>query len=101
MSQTTAPGGSSPGTFVAAPRPPKTNTLALVGFIASFVIPLAGLIVGILAMRELRAPECRDTGRGLARWAMIIGAIGTAGQTLFFLLWLSLFFQAAGGISIG
>jgi len=52
-------------------------------------------------MRELRAPECRDTGRGLARWAMIIGAIGTAGQTLFFLLWLSLFFQAAGGISIG
>ena len=95
---------ASAGSLVAVvlpPPPPKTNTLALVGFISSFIIPLAGLIVGILAMRELRAPGCRDTGRGLARWAMIIGAIGTAGQAIFFIIWLTLFFQITGGVRIG
>ena len=35
--------------MTAPAAPPRTNTLALVGFIAAFVVPIAGLVLGILA----------------------------------------------------
>ena len=70
------------------------NTLALVGFIAAFVIPLAGAILSVFARRQLDAPGNVEQGRGLARWAMVIGILGTLGQIAFFALWFSLFFQA-------
>ncbi|APH44469.1 hypothetical protein BMW26_05450 [Microbacterium sp. 1.5R] len=72
----------------------KTNLLALVGFIAAFVIPLAGVILSIFARRQLDAPGNTESGRGLARWAMVIGILGTLAQVTFFILWFSLFFRA-------
>ncbi|CAH0169335.1 MAG: DUF4190 domain-containing protein [Microbacterium sp.] len=72
----------------------KTNLLALVGFIAAFVIPLAGVILSIFARRQLDAPGNTESGRGLARWAMVIGILGTLAQVAFFILWFSLFFRA-------
>lgn len=74
--------------------PAKTNTLALVGFITAFVIPLAGLVIAIAARRQLDAPGNTETGRGFARWAMVIGALGLAFQVVFFIVWLSLFATA-------
>jgi len=71
----------------------KTNLLALVGFIAAFVIPLAGVILSIFARRQLDAPGNTESGRGLARWAMVIGILGTLAQVAFFILWFSLFFR--------
>ncbi|MDQ4213971.1 DUF4190 domain-containing protein [Microbacterium capsulatum] len=79
------------------PLPPKTNTLALVGFVCVFVIPVAGLVLGILAIRQLRGGATGESGAGLARWAMIIGALGCASTLLFFMLWLSLLGQALDG----
>ncbi|MGM1017318.1 MAG: DUF4190 domain-containing protein [Actinomycetota bacterium] len=76
---------------------PRTNTLALVGFIGAFVIPLVGIVLGILARRQLDAPGNQDTGRGLARWALVIGIIGTVLQTTFFIVWCALFFSALSG----
>lgn len=70
--------------------PARTNTLALVGFLAAFVIPLAGLVLGVLARRELSAPGNVETGRGLARWATTIGVLGTLLQIAFVIIWLSL-----------
>ena len=70
--------------------PAKTNTLALIGFIAAFVIPVAGLVLGILARRQLSVPGNPETGKGLARWAVFIGALGTAFQVIFFIVWLTL-----------
>ena len=72
----------------------KTNTLALVGFIVAFVIPIAGLVIGIAARRQLDAPGNVETGRGFARWATVIGALGLALQVAFFIVWLSLFTAA-------
>lgn len=80
---------------------PRTNTLSLVGFIAAFVIPIAGLVLGVLALRQLRTPGNLESGAGLARWAMIIGALGTVAQATFFIVWLSLFFSAINGQSFG
>ncbi|HEY9306726.1 MAG TPA: DUF4190 domain-containing protein [Microbacterium sp.] len=72
----------------------KTNTLALVGFIAAFVIPIAGLVIGIVARRQLDARGNSESGRGFARWAMIIGALGALAQLAFFIVWVSLFATA-------
>lgn len=74
----------------------KTNQLALIGFIAAFIIPLAGVILSVIARRQLDAPGNRESGRGLARWAMVIGLLGTLAQIGFFILWFSLFFRAVG-----
>jgi len=75
-----------------AAQPPRTNTLALVGFIASFVIPVVGIVLGVMARRQIELT--REDGRGLARAAVIIGAIGATAQTVFFIVWLSLFSTA-------
>lgn len=79
------------------PAPPRTNTLALVGFIAAFVVPIAGLVLGILARNQLKRPGNVETGSGLARWAMILGALGTAATLIFLLLWVSIFISVVGG----
>lgn len=70
----------------------RTNTLALVGFIASFVIPIVGIVLGAMARRQIEVT--REGGRGLARAAVIIGAVGAMVQTIFFVVWLSLFTTA-------
>lgn len=76
---------------------PRTNTLALVGFIAAFVVPVAGLVLGILARNQLARPGNVETGTGLARWAMILGALGSAATLLLVILWFSVFFTVIGG----
>ncbi|GAA2930232.1 hypothetical protein GCM10010458_11000 [Microbacterium luteolum] len=80
---------------------PRTNTLSLVGFIAAFVIPVAGLILGVFALRQLRAPGNLESGAGLARWAMVIGVLGALAQLIFFIVWFTLFFSALNGQSFG
>ncbi len=72
--------------------PPKTNTLALVGFIASFMIPIVGIVLGAMAQRQIAITQ--EGGRGLARAAVIFGALGTTFQVVFFIVWLSLFSAA-------
>ncbi len=73
----------------AQPPLPRTNTLALVGFIASFMIPIVGIVLGAMAQRQIAVT--REGGRGLARAAVIIGVVGTIVQVIFFIVWLSLF----------
>lgn len=80
---------------------PRTNMLALIGFIAAFVMPVAGIILGVFALRQLRTPGNTESGAGLARWALVIGAIGTVFFVLFFILWATLFFSAMSGQPIG
>lgn len=72
--------------------PPRTNTLALVGFIASFMIPIVGIVLGAMAQRQIALTH--EGGRGLARAAVIIGALGATFQLIFFIVWLSLFSAA-------
>jgi hypothetical protein len=84
----------------ALPPPPvapiRTNTLALVGFIGVFFMPVLGIVLGIMAQRQIE--RTREEGRGLARAAVIIGVLGTAFQVVFFIVWASLFFTAVSQI---
>ncbi len=69
--------------------PPRTNTLALVGFIASFMLPIVGIVLGVMARRQIAVSN--ESGQGLALAAVIIGVVGTTLQVIFFIVWLSLF----------
>ena len=51
----------------------QSNTLAIVGFILSFFIPLAGLICSIIGLK--RAPQFGGNGKGLAIAGIILSAI--------------------------
>jgi hypothetical protein len=80
------------------PAPPqKINTIALVGFIAAFVVPIAGIVLGIIGLNQTRVSG--EGGRGLARAAVIVGSLFTLFGVVFFIVWLSLFLQAFSHIS--
>lgn len=95
-----APYGHAPAPHVPSPGPPgspRTSTLAIVAFIAAFTIPVAGIVLGVMARRQLSAPGSTEGGAGLARWAVILGIAGTVFQTLFFVVWLWFFISAMSG----
>ena len=69
-----APAYSTPA-YAAAPVA-KTNTLAIVGFILSFFVTVAGLVVSIIALRQIK--QTGEGGHGLALAGVIIGAVFTA-----------------------
>jgi peptidyl-prolyl cis-trans isomerase B (cyclophilin B) len=53
------------------PAPAKTNTLAIVALISSFFISLLGVILGHVALSQIKTTG--EGGRGLAIAALIIG----------------------------
>ncbi|GHD83843.1 uncharacterized protein DUF4190 [Salinibacterium amurskyense] len=65
---------------------PRTNTLALIGFIAAFMIPIVGVVLGAMGRKQITSSG--ESGRGLARAAIIIGIAGTLFQVVFFAVWL-------------
>jgi uncharacterized membrane protein len=52
----------------------KTNTLAIVGLILSFLVPIVGLVLGIIALNQLKNNPGEE-GRGLAIAAIVISSI--------------------------
>ncbi|SDC55814.1 protein of unknown function [Geodermatophilus telluris] len=53
-----------------------TNTLAILALVFAFVASPAGLVLGILARRQIR--QTGEEGDGLALAGIVIGGIGTA-----------------------
>jgi hypothetical protein len=74
--------------------PSKTNVLAIVSFIAAFVLPVAAVVTGYIAQSQIR--RTGEEGRGLARAGVIIGMVGTVLQIVFFIVWFSVFFSILG-----
>lgn len=71
---------------------PRTNTLALVGFIASFMVPVVGIVLGVLARKQIAVTG--EGGSGLARAAVVLGILGVIFQVSFFIVWITLFSTA-------
>ncbi|MDN4596093.1 DUF4190 domain-containing protein [Leifsonia virtsii] len=63
---------SQPG----APAQPGWNVLAIVAFIATFFISILGIILGFVALSQIK--RTGEQGRGLALAAVIIGFIALA-----------------------
>lgn len=51
----------------------ETNMMAILGFIFSFIFSLVGLILSIIALRQIK--ETHEEGRGLATAGLIISII--------------------------
>jgi protein-disulfide isomerase len=66
------PLGGLTSPFVTAP---KTNTLAIVSFVSSFLIGLVAIITGHIALAQIRARG--ELGRGFALAGLIIGYVAT------------------------
>lgn len=56
-----------------APQSTKTNLFAILALVGAFVFPLAGLILGIIALKQVK--ETGEQGRGLALAGVIISAV--------------------------
>ena len=56
-----------------APAAGRTNTLAIVALILGIVVPLGGIIVGPIALGQIK--RTGEGGRGLAIAGIIIGAV--------------------------
>ena len=55
--------------------PEQKNTMALIGFILSFFVSLAGLIVSIIAYKNAKKPEFNGDGKSFALAGIIISAV--------------------------
>ncbi|TLM73244.1 DUF4190 domain-containing protein [Pseudarthrobacter sp. NamB4] len=56
--------------------PAKTNTLAIIALISSFFISLLGVILGHIALNQIKTTG--EGGRGLAIAALVIGYVSMA-----------------------
>jgi hypothetical protein len=62
----------------------KTNTLAIVALILGIVVPIGGIIVGPIALGQIK--RTGEGGRGLALAGLIIGIVITAIYVISFVL---------------
>jgi len=66
--------GPPPGYPPAYPR--QTNTMAILALVLAFVFAPAGLVLGIMARKQIR--QTGEDGDGLALAGIIVGGIATA-----------------------
>ena len=55
------------------PQSQKTNLLAILSLVGAFVFSLAGLVLGIIALKQIK--QTGEQGRGLALAGIIISSI--------------------------
>ncbi len=70
----------------------KTNVLAIVGFVLSFLVPLAGLICSIVARKQ--CTERNEGGAGLALAGLIISIV----EMCIILLYIIILIAVAGSL---
>lgn len=87
------------GVKVAEERENATNnTMAVVGFVLSFLIPIAGLIVSIIALKKSK--EMDGTGKSLATAGIVISIVATVLEIfilIFSIVTMMAAFSAIGG----
>ncbi|RAX44290.1 DUF4190 domain-containing protein [Arthrobacter sp. AQ5-06] len=62
--------------YAQAPAPAKTNSLAIAALISSFFISLLGIILGHIALNQIKTTG--EGGRGLAIAGLVIGYVSIA-----------------------
>jgi hypothetical protein len=73
--------------------------MAILALVFAFVFAPAGLILGIIARRQIA--QTREEGDGLALAGIIVGGIITGLYVLLIVFWIIAFASFAGGASFG
>ncbi|MET3567910.1 protein of unknown function [Leifsonia sp. 98AMF] len=69
---------------------PGWNTMSIVAFILSFIVNIVGIILGFIALNQIK--RTGEQGRGLAIAAIIIGFVSVAFSIIFSII----FFASLG-----
>jgi len=77
-----APYAGAPG-YAYAPGP-RTNTMAIIGFVLAFVVSIAGIVCSHIALSQIK--KTGEGGRGLALAGLILGYVFTGFWVLYFLV---------------
>ncbi len=78
-----------------APAPQKTeNTVAIVGFVFAFIMPLIGLICSAIGLKN--ANKNNGDHRGLAIAGLVISILETIGIVLFLIVYIGIIVAALG-----
>lgn len=93
---TTPYDSSSPAPQVPYQPEPKTNTLAIVGFVLSFLLNIVGAIISLVALSQIK--KSGEKGRGLAIAGAIIGFIGFVLSIIWVFFTFVLFSQAVSQV---
>lgn len=80
-----------------APASGGTNTLAILSLVFAFVFNIAGIVLGHMALKQIR--ETNEQGRGLAVAGLVISYISLASTVLFFGIMLIGFMGVVAGES--
>ncbi|MGK0714660.1 DUF4190 domain-containing protein [Leucobacter sp. W1153] len=88
--QPAAPQYAPPQQYAAPQQPanPPTNTMAIIALIASIIVSLVGVILGHIALSQIK--KTGEGGRGLAIAALIIGYIGVAAWVVAIFVWIAI-----------
>jgi hypothetical protein len=71
-------------------QPSSDSALPVLALIMAFVFPLAGAIIGHVALNQMRDGRIVDTNRSLAKTGMILGWVFTALGLIFIVLYVVL-----------
>lgn len=71
-------------------QPSNDSALPILALIMAFVFPLAGAIIGHIALNQMRDGRIVDTNRSLAKAGLILGWVFTALGILFLVLYILL-----------
>ena len=89
------PPGYAPPPYGPPPYGRPTNTMAILALVLAFAFAPAGLILGIIARKQIK--QTGEQGDGLALAGIIIGAIATALFVLGIVLWIVMVASIANG----
>jgi hypothetical protein len=87
------PAGYAPNGYPPPAYGRPTNTMAILALVLAFVFAPAGLILGIIARKQIR--QTGEEGSGLALAGIIVGGIATALFVLMFILMIVAFAAAS------
>lgn len=75
-------------------QPSGDSALPVLALVLAFVFPLAGAIIGQIALSQMRQGRIIDTNRSLAKAGMILGWVFTGLSAIFVVLYVVLIVYA-------
>ena len=80
--------------------PEQKNTMALIGFILSFFVAIAGLVISIIAYKNAKKPEYNGDGKSFALAGIIISAVSLCGGLIAVIAYIGVFISFLAAMPI-